>query len=178
MGLLEQLLAPLAYSGRRTPIIDALDAGLALGARNAYIASEYYSDILSEENQRETIDFSNTGLDRPVLLDTETTVGRNPMVEDMRSYHPEGKNRPRQMTDGRMARIIKTLPPAPGNVRTPLGMMYFYRDQNRVEECLKRHTRREIMHALGHAGKIGLGKKHFKPSSFVRCDDLDLGHIM
>lgn len=99
-------------------------------------------------------------------------------TEDLRTWHPE---RPRPLEQRRLhdRRMVVTTLQAPPS-KSILGAFKAFDVPTRVafnrpagvSLCVKRHRRRQVMHALGLAGRRGLGrgrKQHRNEFSEIGC---------
>lgn len=81
------------------------------------------------------------------------------LQEDRRQWHPQGPARPARATVRSAARLV----PAPrkdryGGVRSWMSSLpsaVSFAAPRRVAVCVRRHRRREVLHALGVAGGSG-----------------------
>lgn len=111
---------------------------------------------------------------------------------DRRMYHPLGRNKPAVNTSGipvtptDVTEYTPSWPPNWEKIMTPPKKIdwrpklstqlknapwwYGFQNADKVLICLERKMRREVMHALGVAGKSGNQKTpHYGPFSRVRC---------
>lgn len=118
------------------------------------------------------------------------------LYQDRRLYHPLGDNRPMasktesypQLTERPSLSHPRISPRSPYNpirkierdlINTTTGEIASFgaydpfkiswENPYKMIICLKRQMRREVMHALGMAGKSGFKKPKFTQHSFVRC---------
>lgn len=101
-------------------------------------------------------------------------------VEDRRTYHPLGPNRPARTLGGTPARITVADRPASKRQRASgfhrklrsshTKAVLAFAEPKRVLICIRRQRRKEVLHALGRAGRGG-AKRHPRRSwhSEVSC---------
>lgn len=110
------------------------------------------------------------------------------LYEDRRLYHPEGKYRPAVSLVESYPTLTETSPnplrhkprriggdlvnPTSGEILSFGAFDPFkisWSNPWKMAICLKRKMRREVMHALGMAGKTGFKKPKFTQYSYVKC---------
>lgn len=113
------------------------------------------------------------------------------LYQDRRYWHPKGANQPARSLTENYPRIIETAPRAkPKASYIPVwkgddyvvphtGEILLFKHMNpfkitwenpsKMIICLRRKLRKEMMHALGIAGKKGFKPKHLTPNSYVKC---------
>lgn len=91
-------------------------------------------------------------------------------VEDRRSFHPHGKNAWPQLISGRDAVIAANAhntKPMSHPTYSPIHVAF--EQPQEVITCVRRNSRKEVLHAKGIAGKKGLRKPRRNPFSSVKC---------
>lgn len=142
----------------------------------------------STRRSDETFDFSS---DPPLLRQlSKPTIRLSPVVEtivrhtaptalrdieDRRTYHPQGKQRPARSIDKPTHRLVMPVhPKAPAqNKRTQAPRMPHtvqFAAPKKVLVCIRRKTRKEVLHALNKTGK-GARARHRRQSEYttIRC---------
>ena len=83
-------------------------------------------------------------------------------IEDRRSYHPLRSNRPAATLQAPAARhIMVSRPGFPGRL--------LFRAPAQVVVCVRRKIRKQVIHALRKAGRVGQRRPRFNRFSSVRC---------
>lgn len=86
----------------------------------------------------------------PVLSPIETIVtGSKDLIDDWRNWSPEPRTR-RPKTFSGTTPVIKT-----SRTATSYGFTQHFAAPQAVIQCVRRHRRREVLHALRKAGKRG-----------------------
>lgn len=102
--------------------------------------------------------------------------GFSPLVEfeDRRLWNPEGIYAPAKSFDSSRHRLVesRTLRKVSGSLRSferfsPAAVAFAR--PSRVLICVRRQQRREVMHALGHAGGVGQKSPRFSEYSSISC---------
>lgn len=96
-------------------------------------------------------------------------------LEDRRFWHPDGQEAPAaSLVQPRHRLVYRGFSSSSG--RSPSASSFFwpsfsvgFKQPSRVLICIRRRARREVMHALGFAGKVGQRPPHRGPYSSVRC---------
>lgn len=112
------------------------------------------------------------------------------LYENRRTWHPEGAYRPSRSLVQNYPRITETPPTRTQASYIPVwkgddyvvphtGEILLFKHMNpfkitwehplKMIVCLRRKMRKEMMHALGIAGKTGFKPKHLTPNSYVKC---------
>lgn len=89
------------------------------------------------------------------------------VFSDNREWHPEGRERPVRATRRPAARLVVPSPlhdPAAG---TKARIMFA--DPARVDVCARRSIRKQVLFALGKAGRNGQKTRHMRPQSAISC---------
>ncbi|MEM2002535.1 MAG: hypothetical protein QXT77_07830 [Candidatus Methanomethylicaceae archaeon] len=89
------------------------------------------------------------------------------VLSDNREWHPEGRDRPVRATRRPAARLVVPSPlhdPAAG---TKARIMFA--DPARVDVCARRSIRRQVLFALGKAGRNGQKTRRMRPESSISC---------
>jgi len=117
---------------------------------------------------RGTRDLSNIANDplrilSPVVSPTPLLQPRfdyNPVLNDLREWHPEEENRPVVHQSGRPTRLTVSDPVGTRirNRQTRAVVAFGHRPHDPVSVCVRRSQRKEVMHALRKAGRGG-GRK-------------------
>lgn len=88
------------------------------------------------------------------------------LIEDRRTYHPLGADRPARQVSGHPSKPLRVTPSRKFKIPTQLG----FTDPRQVAVCVRRKQRKEVLHALKKTGK---GKRHRRPRrtwlSNIRC---------
>lgn len=107
-----------------------------------------------------------------VQLDLEDLLRQ---VEDRRRYHPMGESSPALSTSGRK-HTLRAVAPTPVPVKNvvlakpspfPTGVGFSAPDN--VIVCIRRKKRKEVLHALGKAGKAGQKAPRRSAYSEIHC---------
>lgn len=89
--------------------------------------------------------------------------------EDRRTYHPAGPNRPAFSLPRSASRLVVRQKPSskfwPSQTK---GIVTFAVPKN-VSICVKRSVRKQVLHALGKAGKSGMAPRRRSAFSSVSC---------
>lgn len=93
-------------------------------------------------------------------------------TEDMRTWHPEGENRPRLDLYSARPRVVPSPPPrrSRANLRAPeapAGLSFEV--PREVMVCVKRQQRKEVLHAKRKTGRSGQKPPRFDWTSQVSC---------
>lgn len=133
--------------------------------------------------RRDTIDIANQRLPRQLTkfnYEPSSTRFRKlrslTNAEDRRTYHPDNISRFPRKVYGQSSKIItrpiQYAPPSTvGKVaRTPKKTFTLgFGTQKEVATCVRRKTRKEVIHALRHAGKGSQRAPRYNWRSKVRC---------
>ena len=95
-----------------------------------------------------------------------------PSIEDRRTFHPEGPNRPARSLSSSRHRL--RVPKTPSRYQYSLKKSYVpheigFVDPERVLVCVRRRQRRQVMHAMKKAGKRGQRRPRRSYYSSVSC---------
>lgn len=98
-------------------------------------------------------------------------------VEDRRTYHPAGRIfRPaasprRSPSKLKLAKLYLSPGVQPGGARAAAraNIQYSFKVPQHVAICVRRNTRKEIMHAIGKAGDRVSRRRKYNYHSTVRC---------
>lgn len=126
----------------------------------------------TNRRQRDTLRYRYPGT-RMLIVKTPLTVSTSlrrsplPLIEDRRTFHPLGALRSAAATVKSARRIVTRDPVASFFGKQTKARLHFA-DPSRVVVCVRRKIRKEILHALGKAGK---GHKRPKrgPFSDISC---------
>lgn len=89
------------------------------------------------------------------------------VLSDNREWHPEGRDRPVRATRRPAGRLVVPSPlhdPAAG---TKARVMFA--DPSRVDVCARRNIRKQVLFALGKAGRNGQKTRRMRPDSSISC---------
>ena len=124
---------------------------------------------LPDFNQYDLIDFINSYRPGDSLRE----------VEDRREYHPEGFDRPARSVSRSRHRLVVAPSPiavspafsSPQSVGSPVSVPngVAFADSDRVLTCVRRSVRKQVLHALGKAGKRGQKKPRRSAYSDIQC---------
>lgn len=78
------------------------------------------------------------------------------LIEDRRTYHPLGPDRPARQVSGHPSKPLQVKPSKKFRLPPQLG----FSDPTRVVVCVRRKTRKEVLFALK---KMGAGKRRRRP---------------
>lgn len=120
-------------------------------------------DVLTSVANRDPL--STLLLPRPTLSPLRLDILA---LEDRRLWHPERQNRPFAAAPRQASRPVARQRPAfhqPSQTRAIIA----FQEPSRVAVCVRRGIRREVLHALGVAGKRGLGGPHRNEASTISC---------
>lgn len=101
------------------------------------------------------------------LLSRPLSVDLRP-VEDRRTWHPLGEDRPTRTTSGHPTRPNMVAgATSPGRGRLPAQIKFA--DPGRTVVCVRRHQRKEVLFALKKTGKGSRSPKRRNPNSEISC---------
>lgn len=118
---------------------------------------------------------------QPLPLLPTSPLERLSEVEDRRSFHFEGPNRPALMDDGTMARVHVVDRPKNRNRVKPRAFRFgpkiysqtkavvAFQEPERVAVCVRRKARREVLFAKKRAGRGGMRKPRRTWLSKISC---------
>lgn len=113
---------------------------------------------------------TTASLELPLLIASPIVPSWNPVtLEDRRAHHPLRMHRPaasRLHSDRRIVEVVRR--PTKRN-RSHHYARPHYAVPEQVSICVRRKQRREIMHALKHAGKGGMRKPRRTLLSRIKC---------
>lgn len=89
-------------------------------------------------------------------------------VEDRRTFHPRGPTRPAAMFTTPNHRLRVRPNPALRNLHAVSPSVAFQAPEH-VLVCVRRQRRREVIHALGHAGAVGQKRPRRNHFSSISC---------
>lgn len=106
--------------------------------------------------------------------------GSDPLLvfEDRRQWHPEGATRPARSFSSPRHRLVahsrstQKNPDRFASVRAFPASTFStvaFAAPSRVLICVRRQIRREVMHAMGHAGKVGQRRPRYSEYSSISC---------
>lgn len=98
---------------------------------------------------------SNVGTRAMVALLSPKRLVSSEYAEDMRQYHPEGKFRPLWMTNGYKAHVdekLAVMPKVQPKKKEKVSYKLAFVTPAKVIRCVRRKTRKEVMHAFQIAG--------------------------
>lgn len=104
----------------------------------------------------------------PLLRPSVSLVG-SPLLEfeDRRTFHPEGVYRPPRSLNRSDTQIVPKQKPKrqPSQTKGTLS----FADPRSVLVCIRRGIRKEVLHALGKAGRTGFKRRRTTQTSKISC---------
>lgn len=98
------------------------------------------------------------------------------MIEDRRTFHPQGIYRPARSFHRSQHRLVSHVQTVPTYNRTrgvyrvlSMARPVAFEAPRSVLVCVRRKRRSEVLHALGHTGKRGQRKPRQSYFSSIRC---------
>lgn len=91
------------------------------------------------------------------------------LIEDLRQWHPEQSTRPIRTFSGQPARLKVFSGPTRSGTRPLVPYSITFRNPQKTVVCVRRTQRKQVLHALGVAGRKGLKPRRRIWSSAISC---------